>query len=670
MSNVAAGKDTDDEGEKLNDVEKVLSKLNIKLRDSVGEWRNFEDVLDEVADKWEDFTEVQRSQIATAIAGTRQQETFRALMNNYDQVKDLAGVAADSMGSASERMDTYMESVEAKTNQLKTTWEEFIMNLGQSDSYKNFLDFLIKVLDNIPKIIDGIKILGLLWISFNSQLVVTKTIGIIEFFANWLKNLANVGSSIKLLSLAVKSETEEINKNTIAKKTNNTETDLMTQKTNNATSAINAEKTAMSTVGKATSSATTAISGMVSAITLLIAVTYAAVKAGIAMYEAENKITQEDRDNARQSNETAQSYVDEALSLQELKDKYDEVINSTKTAKEKKQDLIDLQSSMSSALDNEKDKVDLLTKSYSENTEAIEENIKKKLNAAVQEDEGSRETRENVLFTKTTNNINGKFSGMFKKIQDGKGDDVPEVYKRIYDIVKDRISFEFGQDAYKLQDAKQGKIDIYDTYTTGRMRSTKYSLNQVYDELMKYAEEDLSDEERKIINEFMTYDNDLAYKSFKEDVDSSKQEYTDYLAANKRKNQAEYFDEITEYQKMLDEREELYKKYLESESETDKEEFYEQLKDKEEALRDFFNDRLEDGSNFWSIFGDEADDIFSKSQEAGGGMNSYGKEFDSYIKKIDAQKTIWNREDGYGYKKIKEVADLSDKRHFRKDNRY
>ena len=76
MSNVAAGKDTDDEGEALNDVEKVLNKLDIKLRDSVGEWRNFEDVLDEVADKWKNFGETERSQIATAIAGTRQQETF------------------------------------------------------------------------------------------------------------------------------------------------------------------------------------------------------------------------------------------------------------------------------------------------------------------------------------------------------------------------------------------------------------------------------------------------------------------------------------------------------------------------------------------------------------------------------------------------------------------
>jgi TP901 family phage tail tape measure protein len=69
MSNVAAGKDTDDDGESLNDVETVLNKMNIKLRDSKKEWRSFEDVLDEIGEKWNDFAETEQSQIATAIAG-------------------------------------------------------------------------------------------------------------------------------------------------------------------------------------------------------------------------------------------------------------------------------------------------------------------------------------------------------------------------------------------------------------------------------------------------------------------------------------------------------------------------------------------------------------------------------------------------------------------------
>lgn len=69
MSNVAAGKDIDDEGETLNDVEETLERMGIALRDSQYEWRNFEDVLDEVAEKWDAFNNTQQSQIATAIAG-------------------------------------------------------------------------------------------------------------------------------------------------------------------------------------------------------------------------------------------------------------------------------------------------------------------------------------------------------------------------------------------------------------------------------------------------------------------------------------------------------------------------------------------------------------------------------------------------------------------------
>lgn len=69
MSNVAAGKDTDDEGENLNNVEITLKKMGISLRNTIGEWRSFEDVLDEVAKKWKKFSDVQKSQLSTAIAG-------------------------------------------------------------------------------------------------------------------------------------------------------------------------------------------------------------------------------------------------------------------------------------------------------------------------------------------------------------------------------------------------------------------------------------------------------------------------------------------------------------------------------------------------------------------------------------------------------------------------
>jgi len=41
-------------------------------------------VLAELASRWESFTEVQKSGISTAVAGTRQRENFLVLMENWD----------------------------------------------------------------------------------------------------------------------------------------------------------------------------------------------------------------------------------------------------------------------------------------------------------------------------------------------------------------------------------------------------------------------------------------------------------------------------------------------------------------------------------------------------------------------------------------------------------
>ena len=68
MSNVKAGL-SDFEGEALNDVEKTLNRVGIALRDNQGNWYDFYDVLDEVASRWDSFSDIQQSQITTALGG-------------------------------------------------------------------------------------------------------------------------------------------------------------------------------------------------------------------------------------------------------------------------------------------------------------------------------------------------------------------------------------------------------------------------------------------------------------------------------------------------------------------------------------------------------------------------------------------------------------------------
>ena len=68
-----------DLGSFINDTEKVLSKVGISLRDTNKDFRDAEDVINDVAASWKNYSDLEKNAIATAIAGTRQRENFTVL---------------------------------------------------------------------------------------------------------------------------------------------------------------------------------------------------------------------------------------------------------------------------------------------------------------------------------------------------------------------------------------------------------------------------------------------------------------------------------------------------------------------------------------------------------------------------------------------------------------
>lgn len=149
LTNVAAGKMTDDLGEPLNDVEQVFNGLNIKLRDSSGEFRNMYDVISELAEKWEDLDSVEQNWVSTSVAGTRQRETFLTLMENWDRAVTLSATAMNSEGMAMDKMSIYLESIEANLNKLKAAVEDLLY----SEEIVNVINFVIKA---ITQLVEGI----------------------------------------------------------------------------------------------------------------------------------------------------------------------------------------------------------------------------------------------------------------------------------------------------------------------------------------------------------------------------------------------------------------------------------------------------------------------------------------------------------------------------------
>ena len=148
--NVKIGQFVSDDGEDLSEVETILDSLNIKLRNSEQEFRDFEKVIEEVAQSWDSYSSVQQAAIAKAFSGTRQQNRFLALMEGYNKTLELTEVAANSAGTAVEKFNnSYMESLEAKQNTLQASFESMIMNTDFSEVYGGILDATTALVDFI-----------------------------------------------------------------------------------------------------------------------------------------------------------------------------------------------------------------------------------------------------------------------------------------------------------------------------------------------------------------------------------------------------------------------------------------------------------------------------------------------------------------------------------------
>lgn len=194
LTNVAAGKMTDDLGEPLNDVEQVFNGLNIKLRDSSGEFRNMYDVISELANKWTKLDNAEQSWVATSVAGTRQRETFLTLMENWDRAVTLSTTALNSEGMAMDKMSIYLESIEANLNKLKAAVEDLLY----SEEIVNVINFVIKA---ITRLVEGISWLIDKLGGVNSAVLATVAIFLkLKSAINIAKDTEKVSGALKVFS--------------------------------------------------------------------------------------------------------------------------------------------------------------------------------------------------------------------------------------------------------------------------------------------------------------------------------------------------------------------------------------------------------------------------------------------------------------------------------------
>ena len=137
----------------LNEIEQVLKAVGIELRDTPEHFRDIDSVLAEIAGKWNTFSDVQKSGIATAVAGTRQRENFLVLMENWDNVGKYAEIAANAYGTAVEKMEAYSQGVEAARKRVQAAWEGFALVINESGALETAFNALATAIENLHLII-------------------------------------------------------------------------------------------------------------------------------------------------------------------------------------------------------------------------------------------------------------------------------------------------------------------------------------------------------------------------------------------------------------------------------------------------------------------------------------------------------------------------------------
>lgn len=176
----------DDLGEAMtesaySDLVGALTKHNVALQDANGEYRDTYDIMQDIANVWDQMSSSEQAALAELAAGNRQQTVFFSIIQNFNKVaagslKQMTGAS----GAMQKSYDEWMNSVTAHIETFKAAFQGLSADLISS----GFLTGLVDIGTTIVNIIDGI-------VRLNSKLGTTAiTIGSIAAVAGSIKSIS------------------------------------------------------------------------------------------------------------------------------------------------------------------------------------------------------------------------------------------------------------------------------------------------------------------------------------------------------------------------------------------------------------------------------------------------------------------------------------------------
>lgn len=189
--------ETLEDGTTLNQYSQALEKVGINIKDSNGELKDMDNLLEEMGNKWGTINKDQQVALAQQVAGVRQYTQLIALMDNFDYYKENLKRAQNADGSLQEQADIYAESWEAAGDRVKASAQKIYAALLDDNFFIDLTNGFSSVLDligNVSQSLGGMPGM-LLLIGSTMSKVFSKELT--TSFDNWFYNLGLKFGTIK-----------------------------------------------------------------------------------------------------------------------------------------------------------------------------------------------------------------------------------------------------------------------------------------------------------------------------------------------------------------------------------------------------------------------------------------------------------------------------------------
>lgn len=191
--------------------EEIMALTGVDIMLNENEFKSTYAIMEELAGKWKDLTDIQQASVTELIAGKRQGNIVSSLMTNFDIAQDALQTSLDSSGSAMKEHEKWMESLEARLLRLKAAWQNLSQAFMSSDFLKGALDVVIKLVEGITELIEAIGVVPTLLGGFAAFKILATTF-------THRSAIFKLGDMLDVLSIAFPTTSKGISKFTTSLK--------------------------------------------------------------------------------------------------------------------------------------------------------------------------------------------------------------------------------------------------------------------------------------------------------------------------------------------------------------------------------------------------------------------------------------------------------------------